>query len=110
MPVSDATGLCFCPVPVRWQACPLVRPCALKAIVVELRALKVGAAEVSPATSGDAAVAPTLLADVVSGEDAGEQTTRAVSMATAPNGTGAGPGWNATPGSTCTSPRPRRAG
>jgi hypothetical protein len=51
------------------------------------------AAEVSPAATADAAVAPTLLADLVSGEDAGEQTPRAAVYGDSAYGTGAHLAW-----------------
>jgi len=51
------------------------------------------AAEVSSAATADAAVGPTLLADLVSGEDAGEQTTRAAVYGDSAYGTGAHLAW-----------------
>ena len=71
------------------------------------------AAEVSSAATADAAVGPTLLADLVSGEDAGEQTTRAAVYGDSAYGTGAHLAWldahRLTP-MVKTSLRPHRAG
>jgi Transposase domain (DUF772)/Transposase DDE domain len=51
------------------------------------------AAEVSPAATGDAVVAPTLLGDVASDEDASGQTARAVVYGDSAYGTGAHLAW-----------------
>jgi hypothetical protein len=51
------------------------------------------AAEVSPATSGDAVVAPTLLGDLTESEQGGGQAVRAVAYGDSASGTGANLTW-----------------